>query len=269
MKRINAGSSVNCDLFQYKHLKYEIVYCFLLVRCCCGWTLENTYLPPGNAPTAGGNGNFLNAPSAKYLPANTNFGSQGFPSAPSTQYGTPSTNGHFAQSNNFGAQAPSTQYDAPAKNFGGQSNIPSGQYGAPSGQYGAPTSILRFNNQNQGDGSYKFEFETENKISQQETGELKNDGSQEGAQSVEGSYSYMGDDGKTYTVHYVADENGFRPVGDHIAEEIQTLAKNAAQTSSQGYNGNAQASYYNGPSSQQFQSGPAKPSFNQQSGYQY
>ncbi|XP_017775293.1 PREDICTED: pupal cuticle protein 20-like [Nicrophorus vespilloides] len=250
--------------------------------------LENTYLPPGNAPSAGGNGNFLNAPSAKYLPANTNsqfgassrnnFGSQGFPSAPSTQYGTPSNNGHFAQSNNFGAQAPSTQYGAPAKNFGGQSNIPSGQYGAPSGQYGAPTkyqsaeagaAILRFNNQNQGDGSYKFEFETENKISQQETGELKNDGSQEGAQSVEGSYSYMGDDGKTYTVHYVADENGFRPVGDHIAEEIQTLAKNAAQTSSQGYNGNAQASYYNGPSSQQFQSGPAKPSFNQQSGYQY
>ncbi|XP_017775288.1 PREDICTED: pupal cuticle protein 27-like [Nicrophorus vespilloides] len=249
--------------------------------------LENTYLPPGNAPSAGGNGNFLNAPSAKYLPANTNsqfgassrnnFGSQGFPSAPSTQYGTPSNNGHFAQSNNFGAQAPSTQYGAPTKNFGGQSNIPSGQYGAPTKYQSAEAgaAILRFNNQNQGDGSYKFEFETENKISQQETGELKNDGSQEGAQSVHGSYSYLGDDGKTYTVNYVADENGFRPEGEHIAEEIQTLAKNAAQVGAQGYDRNAQT-YSNGQSQgfsahqgNQFQSGPAKPSFNQQSGYQY
>ncbi|XP_017775287.1 PREDICTED: pupal cuticle protein 27-like [Nicrophorus vespilloides] len=238
--------------------------------------LENTYLPPGNAPSAGGNGNFLNAPSAKYLPTNTNshfgassrnnFGSQRFPSAPSTQY-LPSNNGHFAQSNSFVAETPSSQYGAPSRNFGGHSNFPSGQYGAPSKYQSAEarSSILRFNNQNQGDGSYRFAYETENKISQQEAGELKH----EGAQSVQGSYSYQGDDGKTYTVNYVADENGFRPMGDHISEDIQTLAKKASQTSSQGYNRNAQASYYNAPSTQQLYSAPSRPSFNQQSGYQY
>lgn len=33
---------------------------------------------------------------------------------------------------------------------------------------------------------------------------------------VTGSYSYIGPDSVTYKVHYVADDNGFRPQGDHI-----------------------------------------------------
>lgn len=35
-------------------------------------------------------------------------------------------------------------------------------------------------------------------------------------QVVEGSYSYVGDNGLTYTVHYIADSNGFRATGDHL-----------------------------------------------------
>ncbi|KAJ8983211.1 hypothetical protein NQ317_016432, partial [Molorchus minor] len=79
-----------------------------------------------------------------------------------------------------------------------------------------PAAILRSNNENNGDGSYRFEYQTENKISQQEEGHLENAGSNQESSVVHGSYSYEAPDGQTITVQYVADENGFRASGDHI-----------------------------------------------------
>lgn len=35
-------------------------------------------------------------------------------------------------------------------------------------------------------------------------------------EAIQGGYSYTGDDGKVYTVTYTADENGYRPTGDHL-----------------------------------------------------
>lgn len=32
----------------------------------------------------------------------------------------------------------------------------------------------------------------------------------------QGQYTYQGDDGKTYSVSYTADENGYRPSADHL-----------------------------------------------------
>lgn len=45
---------------------------------------------------------------------------------------------------------------------------------------------------------------------------MENAGTGKDEQIVEGSYSYVGDNGKTYTVHYIADANGFRASGDHL-----------------------------------------------------
>jgi len=35
-------------------------------------------------------------------------------------------------------------------------------------------------------------------------------------ESINGQYSFIGDDGQEYQVSYTADENGFRPVGAHL-----------------------------------------------------
>jgi len=59
-------------------------------------------------------------------------------------------------------------------------------------------------------------FETSDGNKQDAQGTLKDAGSEHEGIVVHGSYSFVGDDGKTYTVTYVADENGFQPQGDHL-----------------------------------------------------
>lgn len=59
-------------------------------------------------------------------------------------------------------------------------------------------------------------FSSSDGISREEEGQFPNpDPAHQGA-FVKGSYSYTGDDGVVYTVHYTADDNGFHPEGDHI-----------------------------------------------------
>lgn len=53
-------------------------------------------------------------------------------------------------------------------------------------------------------------------MSREERAELKNVGTENEALVVQGTYSYVGEDGVTYTVNYIADENGYRPTGVHI-----------------------------------------------------
>lgn len=61
-----------------------------------------------------------------------------------------------------------------------------------------------------------FSYETSDGVSRQEEAELKNVGTDEEAISVRGSISWVAPDGQTYTLNYVADENGFQPQGDHL-----------------------------------------------------
>ncbi|CAG9833614.1 unnamed protein product [Diabrotica balteata] len=89
------------------------------------------------------------------------------------------------------------------------------------GVFAAPQSadkdavVTKYNSDNTGIDGYNFDFETSNGISQQEQGQLTNQGTENELMKVTGSYSFTWN-GVTYTVTYTADENGFVPVGDHI-----------------------------------------------------
>ncbi|KAJ8955038.1 hypothetical protein NQ318_000470 [Aromia moschata] len=92
--------------------------------------------------------------------------------------------------------------------------------------------ILRFGLDNNGQGSYSFEYETANHIWAQESGKPKAPDSSE----VQGAYSYLAPNGEVISLSYVADENGFRATGDHLPTPppipeaiLKSLELNAAE----------------------------------------
>ncbi|XP_023944520.2 nuclear pore complex protein DDB_G0274915 [Bicyclus anynana] len=78
--------------------------------------------------------------------------------------------------------------------------------------------------------SYSYGFETENGIKIAAGGA----GGERSGMRSEGSFSYVGDDGKVYAITYTADKGGFRPQGAHLptpppvpAEIAESLQQNA------------------------------------------
>jgi len=63
--------------------------------------------------------------------------------------------------------------------------------------------------------NYKFGFELSDGQKRDEAGEVKIIDKEAGI-VMRGSFSFVADDGVTYTVNYIADENGFQPQGAHI-----------------------------------------------------
>lgn len=61
-----------------------------------------------------------------------------------------------------------------------------------------------------------FSFDTSDGVSRQEEGVLKNPGTENEALSVRGTISWVAADGQTYTIDFIADENGFQPRGAHL-----------------------------------------------------
>lgn len=58
-------------------------------------------------------------------------------------------------------------------------------------------------------------FELSDGVSVAEQGQQKSVNKDQQGEAVKGQYSWI-EDGKKYTISYVADENGFQPVGDHL-----------------------------------------------------
>ncbi|XP_061394842.1 larval cuticle protein 65Ag1-like [Musca vetustissima] len=85
---------------------------------------------------------------------------------------------------------------------------------APAQDY-ANAEVLRLESDVRPEG-YNFALETSDGKTHQEEGSLKDIGTENEAIVVRGSYSFIADDGQTYTVNYIADENGFQPEGAHL-----------------------------------------------------
>ncbi|KAL3280967.1 hypothetical protein HHI36_004192 [Cryptolaemus montrouzieri] len=194
-----------------------------LIGVCSAARLENTYLPPNGAAGAGG-GPGLPPP---FRPGGGN-GEEGLLNIVIKRF--------FPQ---FLGGRPG----------GGGNGRPGSTYGPPGAGNGngasadASATILSQEFENNGDGSYKFSYETSNGIKAEEEGELK-PGGEEGIQSAKGSFSYTGPDGQEIKVEYTADENGFVPKGDHLPtpppippEILKALEQNAAEEAAGGGNG--------------------------------
>ncbi|KAG8222316.1 hypothetical protein J437_LFUL001858 [Ladona fulva] len=77
-------------------------------------------------------------------------------------------------------------------------------------------TITSYSSDNIGLDGYNFQYALSDGTSRQETGELKNAGTENEALVVRGSFTYRGEDGKEYTINFVADENGYQPQGEHL-----------------------------------------------------
>lgn len=70
-------------------------------------------------------------------------------------------------------------------------------------------------------GQFALSYSTPTGISATQQGALKPIATKNGLQNVlvqQGAYAYYGDDGKLYHVRWIADENGFQPIADHIPQ---------------------------------------------------
>ncbi|XP_063825446.1 pupal cuticle protein 20-like [Ostrinia nubilalis] len=74
----------------------------------------------------------------------------------------------------------------------------------------------RFENVNNGDGTYRFSYDTPTGISAHESGAPRASGPEGPAVTSEGGFSYRAPDGQQISISYTADENGFHPTGSHI-----------------------------------------------------
>merc|ERR1712106_639611 len=77
-------------------------------------------------------------------------------------------------------------------------------------------------------GSYQFAYELDNGQRAEEAGRsIPGPEPETGSIDISGSYSFVGDDGVTYSVTYTSNEGGFAPVADHLPQAPAQIAEYA------------------------------------------
>lgn len=61
-----------------------------------------------------------------------------------------------------------------------------------------------------------YSYETSDGVSRSEVAEIKNPGTDNEILVVRGTIAWIGADGQQYKIDFVADEEGFKPVGAHL-----------------------------------------------------
>jgi len=78
-------------------------------------------------------------------------------------------------------------------------------------------TIIKSENENSGDGTFKWAYEQSDGTKAEQSGYIKpSDDPEMPIQVMQGSYSYYSPEGELISVTYVADENGFQPTGEHL-----------------------------------------------------
>ncbi|XP_049869401.1 pupal cuticle protein 20-like [Pectinophora gossypiella] len=91
-----------------------------------------------------------------------------------------------------------------------------GGFGGGYSGSGAHIPILSYQNVNDGNGNYRYSYETGNGISAHESGSPRAPGPEGPAVTADGGFSYRAPDGQQISLSYTADENGFHPTGSHL-----------------------------------------------------
>jgi len=116
----------------------------------------------------------------------------------------------------------------------------------PQAQKNEDVVILRSEFEDKGDGTFSWASETSDGTKHEQSGYLKNVGTEDEGISISGSYSYYAPEGELISLKYLADENGFQPEGDHlptpppipeaIQKALEIIYKNAEQQTAGSFN---------------------------------
>ena len=74
------------------------------------------------------------------------------------------------------------------------------------------------------DGNYEFGYQQDDGQVLEEVGRVERGPEPEtGLLTKQGGYSFVGDDGRTYTMSYIANDGGFQPKADYLPQPVAQI----------------------------------------------